>query len=262
MTDGSAADAPYGMRRFDDKVVLVTGAASGIGRAVARRLGAEGGSVACLDLAVDGATKTADAIVSGGGAATAIECNVTDEASVVAAVAAAIDAYGRLDVVCNVAGIGGMAKSHEETLDQWDRILGVNLTGTFLVCRETIPALLESGGVLVNTASTAGLMGHPWSAAYCASKGGVVQLTRALAYEYRPSPMRVVAVSPGGVETPIMDAFAAVPEGENWKMLKKAMTERGFCQPDDVASCYAYLASDEAHYMTGSIVTYDGGIIV
>jgi NAD(P)-dependent dehydrogenase (short-subunit alcohol dehydrogenase family) len=105
-------------------------------------------------------------------------------------------------------------------------------------------------------------MGHPWSAAYCASKGGVIQLTRALAYEYRPSPMRVVAVSPGGVETPIMDAFATVPEGENWKMLKKAMTERGFCQPEDVASCYAYLASDEAYYMTGSIVTYDGGIIV
>jgi NAD(P)-dependent dehydrogenase (short-subunit alcohol dehydrogenase family) len=251
-----------GARRYADKVALVTGAASGIGRAVAERLGAEGGSIACVDLAADGAVETADGIGAAGGTATALACNVTDERSVADAVAATLDAYGRLDVVCNVAGVGGMARSHEETLEQWDRILAVNLTGTFLMCRETIPSLLDSGGVLVNTASTAGLMGHPWSAAYCASKGGVVQLTRALAYEYRPSPMRVVAVSPGGVETPIMDAFTAVPEGENWKMLKKAMTERGFCQPDDVASCYAYVASDEAHYMTGSIVTYDGGIVV
>jgi NAD(P)-dependent dehydrogenase (short-subunit alcohol dehydrogenase family) len=262
MADTALPAGMEGARRYADKVALVTGAASGIGRAVARRLAAEGGSVACLDLAAEGAAETAAAIEDAGGTATAFACNVTEEASVTGAVAATIDAYGRLDVVCNVAGVGGMARSHEETLDQWDRILAVNLTGTFLVCRETIPALLESGGVLVNTASTAGLMGHPWSAAYCASKGGVVQLTRALAYEYRPSPMRVVAVSPGGVETPIMDAFATVPEGENWKMLKKAMTERGFCQPDDVASCYAYVASDEAHYMTGSIVTYDGGIVV
>ena len=262
MTESQSSTGMERARRYDDKVVLVTGAASGIGRAVAQRLAAEGGSVACLDLVIDGATETVDTIAAEGGTAMAIECDVTGESSVAAAVATAIDEYGRLDVVCNVAGIGGMAKSHEETLDQWDRILSVNLTGTFLVCRETIPALLETGGVLVNTASTAGLMGHPWSAAYCASKGGVVQLTRALAYEYRPSPMRVVAVSPGGVETPIMDAFAAVPEGENWKMLKKAMTERGFCQPEDVASCYAYVASDEAYYMTGSIVTYDGGIIV
>lgn len=262
MADIHSAKGMDGARRYEDKVVLVTGAASGIGQAVARRLGAEGGSVACLDLAIDGAVATAESIADNGGTATAIECNVTDEGSVASAVSATLDEYGRLDVVCNVAGVGGMAKSHEETLDQWDRILAVNLTGTFLVCRETIPALLESGGVIVNTASTAGLMGHPWSAAYCASKGGVVQLTRALAYEYRPSPMRVVAVSPGGVETPIMDSFATVPEGENWKMLKKAMTERGFCQPDEVASCYAYLASDEAYYMTGSIVTYDGGIVV
>jgi meso-butanediol dehydrogenase/(S,S)-butanediol dehydrogenase/diacetyl reductase len=251
-----------GMRRYEDKVVLVTGAASGIGRAVAQRLGAEGGSIACVDLAEKGAGETAAGIVSDGGTATAYGCNVTDETSVNETVEAVLAEYGRLDVVCNVAGVGGMAKSHEETLEQWDRIIGVNLTGTFLVCRATIPALLESGGVIVNTASTAGLMGHPWSAAYCASKGGVVQLTKALAYEYRPSPMRVVAVSPGGVETPIMDSFSQVPEGENWKMLKKAMTERGFCQPDEVASCYAYLASDEAYYMTGSIVTYDGGIIV
>ena len=257
-----AADEMTATRRYEGKVALVTGAASGIGRAVAQRLGAEGGSVACLDLAADAVGETADTIAADGGTATALECDVTAEASVADAVSAAVEAYGRLDVVCNVAGIGGMAKSHEETLDQWNRIIGVNLTGTFLVCRAVIPALLETGGVIVNTASTAGLMGHPWSAAYCASKGGVVQLTRALAYEYRPSPMRVVAVSPGGVETPIMDSFATVPEGENWKMLKKAMTERGFCQPDDVASCYAYLASDEAYYMTGSIVTYDGGIIV
>ena len=248
--------------RYEGKRVLVTGAASGIGQAVARRLAAEGGTVACIDLDEDGARATAEGIVAAGGTATPYPCNVADEGSVQAAVDAVLADQGGLDVVCNVAGIGGMARSHEETLDQWNRMLAVNLTGTFLVCRATIPALLESGGVIVNTASTAGLMGHPWSAAYCASKGGVVQLTRALAYEYRPSPMRVVAVSPGGVETPIMNAFAAVPEGENWKMLKKAMTERGFCEPDDVATCYAYVASDEAHYMTGSIVTYDGGIIV
>ena len=116
-------------------------------------------------------------------------------------------------MVCNIAGIGTFAWTHEMPIETWNRIIGVNLTGTFLMCKATIPHLLDGGGVIVNTASTAGLYGQPWSAAYCGSKGGVVLMTKALAYEYEETPLRVNAVAPGGVETPIQKDFYDVPGG-------------------------------------------------
>ena len=173
------------MDRFEGKVALVTGAASGIGRAVARRLASEGASVACLDLDADGAHTTAAGVAEEGQTATWVGCDVTDELSVAAAVQDAIDAHGHLDVVCNVAGIGTFAISHDAPVAEWEHIVAVNLTGTYIVCRATIPHLMDAAdGVIVNTASNAGLQGVPYAAAYCASKGGVVQLTRSLAAEY------------------------------------------------------------------------------
>ena len=142
----------------------------------------------------------------------------------------AAKSLGGLDSVCNTAGIGHFANSHEETPEWFDRIVSVNLNGTFYVPRYALPHLLRSyeetgvDGVIVNTASTSGLMGAPWSAAYCASKGGVVNLTRALAYEYRGKGVRVNAIAPGGTNTNIVTSFMNLPENADYKLMGKIMT--------------------------------------
>jgi NAD(P)-dependent dehydrogenase (short-subunit alcohol dehydrogenase family) len=243
------------MNRFAGSRVLVTGAGSGIGRATAERFAAEGAQVACLDLR--GHEETAASI---GAAAHPVPCDVSSAAAVEAAVGAAVAALGGLDVVCNIAGIGHFAASHEEPPEDFDKIVAVNLNGTFYVCRYTLPHLLENGGVIVNTASTAGLIGQPWSAAYCASKGGVVMLTKALAYEYRGKGVRVNAVAPGGTNTNIINSFTNLPEGADFKMLSKIMTPMKNAEPSEIAATFAFIASEEARYMTGAVVSVDGGI--
>jgi len=246
-------------RRLNDKVAIVTGAASGIGRAVALRFGAEGAKVACLDVAPDGAAKTAAAIGEDGGTAVAFACDVSNETAVADTVSAASSALGSPDLLCNVAGIGKFAHSEELDLGEWNRILAVNLTGTFLMCRAVLAHMLEHGGAIINTASTAGLAAQPYSAAYCASKGGVALLTRSLAWEYVKRGVRVNAVAPGGIETPIMASFT-MPDRPEPELMGKITSPMGFGQPEDVAALFAYLASDEARYVTGSIMTIDGGI--
>jgi meso-butanediol dehydrogenase/(S,S)-butanediol dehydrogenase/diacetyl reductase len=246
--------------RFDGKVTFVTGAGSGIGAATARRLGGEGATVACVDVNHETAEKTAAAIADAGGAASAFGCDVRDSVAVDGTMAAVVDQLGPPNVVCNVAGVGRFSHTHETTDEEWDRIIGINLTGTFNVCRAALPHLLANGGNIVNTASSAGKIGQPYSAAYCASKGGVVQLTKALAYEYIERGVRVNAVAPGGVETPIMNDFTILPEGASRKLLYKITSLMGFAQPEELAGLFAYIASDEARYMNGSIVSMDGGV--
>jgi NAD(P)-dependent dehydrogenase (short-subunit alcohol dehydrogenase family) len=243
------------MSRFEGSRVLVTGAGSGIGRATAERFAAEGAQVACLDLR--GHDDTAAGI---GASAHPIACDVSSASAVAAAVESAVAALGGLDIVCNIAGIGHFAASHDESPEDFDKIVAVNLNGTFYVCRYTLPHLLENGGVIVNTASTAGLIGQPWSAAYCASKGGVVLLTKALAYEYRGKGVRVNAVAPGGTNTNIINSFTTLPEGADFKMLNKIMTPMKNAEPSEIAATFAFIASDEARYMTGAVVSVDGGI--
>lgn len=246
------------MNRFEAKRALVTGTGSGIGQAVAHRLAAEGAAVACLDL--QGHEETAAAIAAAGGRAVAHRCDVSDAGEVAAVVESVVGELGGLDVVCNIAGIGHFARSEEETPEWWSKIIAVNLTGSFLVSRYALPHLLASGGNIVNTASNAGLVGQPWSAAYCASKGGVVMLTKALAFEYQDQGVRVNAIAPGGTNTNITNSFG-LPEGVSFKRMHRMMSPMGMAEPSDIAAAFAFVASDEARFMTGSIVSVDGGLV-
>jgi NAD(P)-dependent dehydrogenase (short-subunit alcohol dehydrogenase family) len=249
------------MDRLTGKVAVVTGAASGIGWATAIRFAEEGASVACLDVAADDAGKAAAKITEQGGRAEAYRCDVADAESVTKVVGEVLGQFGQIDVLANIAGIGKFSHSHESSLDEWNKILAVNLTGTFLMCRAVLPHLLERGsGSIINTASSAGVMGQPYSAAYCASKGGVVLLTKSLASEYVKRGIRINAVAPGGVQTPIVDKFG-FPDGADMALFGKIMPPTGhMCQPEEIAAAFAYLASDETKYMTGSVLVLDGGI--
>ena len=247
------------MTRFTDHVAVVTGAGSGLGRATAHRFGDEGATVAAVDLDVDAAEKTAAEIGERGGNARAYQVDVTDPAAVKSTVDGVAADLGRPQVLVNSAGIGGFAHTVDETYERWSAILGVNLTGTFLMCQAALPHMLDGGGAIVNVASNAGLMGQPYSAAYCASKGGVVNLTRALSVEYLKRGVRVNAVAPGGMNTPMIAGFT-MPEGVNLKEFARVTSPLGYAEPEELAGLIAYIASDDARYMTGSIVSIDGGI--
>lgn len=255
-----STDEGNGMQ--DQRVAIVTGAGSGIGAASAARLAADGFSVLCADVAADGASRVADAIGADGGTAMAITCDVSDPASAAALTTTALDAYGRLDVVANIAGVGRFVESHTAPLHEWQRTLAVNLTGVFLVSQAALPHLIETGGNIVNMASVAGLKGQPFSAAYCASKGGVIALTKALAVEYGGRGVRVNCICPGGVDTAILAGFVP-PEGADLSALARmgslVETER-LIRSEEIAEMVAYLASDRAAVVTGAAMVLDAGM--
>jgi NAD(P)-dependent dehydrogenase (short-subunit alcohol dehydrogenase family) len=238
------------------RVALVTGGGSGIGRATVHRLVEEGATVLAVDLSQEGLDVTRDEAPSPERVAL-LAGDVADPMTAPFAVAAARDMGGHLDLCVNGAGILRFEHSHETTLEGWEQILRVNLTGTFLFCQAAIPALLESRGAIVNIASTSAQFGHPWAAAYAASKGGVLALTKTLAVEYAKQGLRVNAVCPGSIETPITGAFN-LPEGADGRLLHRIMSPTGMAGPEVVAAAIAYLGSSDAHHVNGADLRVDG----
>jgi NAD(P)-dependent dehydrogenase (short-subunit alcohol dehydrogenase family) len=242
--------------RFDGKVVLVTGASSGIGRAVTRRLAEEGATIFAADVDAAG---LADTKSTSAGTIETHVVDVTDPAACDALVDACIARFGRLDVLGNIAGIYRAGHVTEFARDEYRRVMAVNLDACFFLAQRAIPHLLASGGNIVNIASNAGLQGVPYSVAYCMSKGGVVQLTRALAVEFLKTPLRVNAIAPAGTNTNIA-ASAQFPADMDRDLSRRMGGLRGMAEPEEVASLFAFLASDEARSITGAIYTLDNGL--
>jgi NAD(P)-dependent dehydrogenase (short-subunit alcohol dehydrogenase family) len=251
------------VQRFAGRVAIVTGGGSGIGQATVVRLAAEGASVLAIDVDETGLASTeelAAKTASGENEVTSTVGDVTDRDFAPTIVDAVVERHGRLDVLANVAGILRTGITHEASLDDWDRVLSVNLTGTFLCCRAAIPALLDSGGNIVNVSSTSALAGHPWAAAYSASKGGVLALTRTIAVEYGQQGLRCNAVCPGSIDTPITQDFV-FPEGVNTKLVRRMMALDRPRGPETVAAAIAFLASDDAAHVNGDHVRVDGATL-
>jgi len=249
------------MARFDDRVVLITGAGSGIGKASAERIASEGGAVVCVDLQAEAVQQVADAIVASGGEACALSCDVSDQQSVKETVAATIAKYGKLHALCNIAGVLRFDNFHELTLEDFDRIMKVNCYGVFMMCQEAIPHLLETRGFIVNMSSTAALGAHAWTAAYSASKGAVLALTKSIAIEYGMQGLNCNAICPGGIETPMVTE-AHIPEGADARLLTKVMLPDGYFAPAaDVAGVVAFFACEDANHIKGDYLRVDGGLM-
>jgi NAD(P)-dependent dehydrogenase (short-subunit alcohol dehydrogenase family) len=245
--------------RFSDHVAVVTGAASGIGRATAIRLAAEGAAVVAADISPSIDDVVAE-ISDSGGVAVAVRADVSERSGAEAPIDAALDQFGRLDVLCNIAGILAAAHSHEVPDEQWERIIAVNLTGVFHTTRRALPALIESRGNIVMAASTSALSGHPWMLAYSASKGGVLAMTRTLAMEYARRGVRVNAVAPGGITTPMVEGLA-LPDDVDFSLFDRISPLDEFRGPETVAAAITFLAAPEAAHINGEVLRVDGGTL-
>jgi len=241
------------------KVALVTGAASGLGRASALQLAKAGADLAIVDVNEPGLAETAKLIEALGRKVLTLHANLAEADRCAAVVDATVAHFGRLDALCNVAGLIRLANSHEMAVEDWNLTVAVNLTAPFLLSRAAIPHLLESEGAIVNVTSTAAFVGEAYAAAYCATKAGLSQMTKAMAMEYVHKPIRINAVAPGGMMTNIASNFRP-PEGADIALIKRYSGLRGLVEVDDVAEMVAYLASPAGRGYHGSCVTIDKGI--
>jgi NAD(P)-dependent dehydrogenase (short-subunit alcohol dehydrogenase family) len=251
--------------RLQGRAALITGAGSGIGRATAELFSAEGAAVGVVDMSADAAEETVAKITAAGGRALALVADVTSAEQVAAVVAQAASEFGRLDLLYNNAGVDSRGSVAEATEEDWDRCFAVNVKGTFLCSKAAIPHLRDAGGgAIVNQGSVAGLVAVPNFAAYCAAKGAVVSLTRSMAIDLAPQRIRVNAICPGTVFTPLMEPMLrARGDGDLDAGLAKTLVKYPIGRlgtPEEIARVALFLSSDESSFMTGSIVTADGGM--
>jgi meso-butanediol dehydrogenase/(S,S)-butanediol dehydrogenase/diacetyl reductase len=244
------------MHRFSNRVALVTGAASGIGRATAIRLASEGARVFLADINEAGLEQTMTAFPPDCDSETCV-LDVTDSAACTAAVERCVQRFGRLDILCNIAGVPICEHLTEISDEQWHRAVSINLDGVFFLCRAAMPHLLATKGNIVIMSSSAGLVGQAYNSAYCATKAAVLMFGKSLALEYGKQGVRVNSVCPGFVKTPLTEGFN-IPEGADMDLMAKLMPLTDGAEPDEIAAAVAYLASDEARFVTGVALPIDG----
>jgi len=248
--------------RLAGKTAAVTGGGSGLGEAIARLFSSEGARVAIIDFDRGAGEKVAASISGGGGDALFVEANVAIPSDVEKAMKAIARHYGGLDILVNNAGISSAGTVAELTEEAWDRVIDINLKGVFLCSKYGSAEMLKTGrGVIVNVASVLGLVGSNGEAAYCASKGGVIALTRAMALDFAQGGIRVNCVCPGSIMTPMFERLMGGVKNQEEAMRRNAekIPLGRVAKPEEVAHTVLYLASDESSYSTGSILTVDGG---
>jgi len=248
--------------RVEGKVALVTGGASGIGRATALTFAREGAKLVIADMNTDGGQQTVHMITEQGGEATFVRTDVSKAVEVQALISQAVETYGRLDCAHNNAGIsgGGRALTAEYAEDTWQQVIAVNLTGVWFCMKYEIPQILhQGGGTIVNTASTAGLTGSRGISAYVASKHGVVGLTKTAALEYAQQGIRVNCVCPGAIQTPMTERAWSDPERRAQVIASEPVGRIG--SPEEIAEAVVWLCSNAASFVTGHAMSVDGGYV-
>jgi NAD(P)-dependent dehydrogenase (short-subunit alcohol dehydrogenase family) len=254
------------MSEFQDQVVIVTGGAKGIGEGISRAFAREGARVLCADVDVAAGEQIVSDSADLAGEIQFVEADVTQNVACKSLVETAVSQWGRLDVVCNNVGIqptSSYLPAHELPEELWDRIIDVNLKSCFLMTRHSVPEMQKrGGGVIINTASVQGLQSMKGVSAYAASKGGILSLTRQLALEYAEDNIRVLAVNPGAIDTPLLDEAIAY-SGEDMAEAKKRYGEGHplgrIGTPEDIAETFLFLASNRASFITGEYICVDGG---
>ncbi|MEB3209868.1 MAG: SDR family oxidoreductase [Leptolyngbyaceae bacterium] len=248
--------------RLDGKVSLITGAGSGIGRATAECFAREGSTVVAVDLNAEAVNATQQVIQAAGGCCHGLSIDVSQEMQVKEAIATTVERFGRLDILHNNAGISILKPITETTEADLDRLLGVNLKGVFFGCKHAIAQMVtQGGGVIINTASELGIVGQPLYSAYCATKGGVLALTRALATEWASQNIRVNAICPGPIDTPMIHAEFAIgsdPDEER-KAAIATIPQGRLGKPEDIARVALFLATEDAAFVQGAAIVADGG---
>ncbi|AZB44397.1 SDR family oxidoreductase [Bacillus sp. FJAT-42376] len=254
------------MGRLENKTAVITGAATGIGQATAEIFAREGAKVICADINKDEMQKTVDKINKDGGQAEAVYLDVSSEESVIDFAGKLKEAYGTIDILFNNAGVdqqGG--KVHEYPVELFDKIIAVDLRGTFLTSKYVIPLMLENGGSIINTSSMSGRAADLDRSGYNAAKGGITNFTRAMAIDYARDGIRVNSLSPGTIETPLIDTLVGGKDedmGEKFREANKWITPMGrLGRPEEMATVALFLASDDSSYVTGEDITADGGIM-
>ncbi|MEM9253937.1 MAG: SDR family NAD(P)-dependent oxidoreductase [Pseudomonadota bacterium] len=248
------------MQRFDNKVVMVTGAGSGIGHASARRIAREGGSVFCVDVDEAALDAVVEAIRAAGGTAHGCVCDISDADSVNTTFNECLATYGSLYALVNMAGVLRFDDTERLDTASWQRVIDINLTGTMLLCRAALPLLVKSQGNIVNAASTAAIQGLPCGVAYSASKGGVLAMTRSIAVEYAKRGVRANCVCPGDIKTGMTDGLA-FPDTMDFDLMPRLMSLTGPLGPEVVAGVIAMLASEDGLHVTGEDIRVDGGTL-